>query len=231
MAYNFNKNLRDTNEFFQGGSTMYNPNNIVNTPSQGVGSGNGVQSADNKQNNNIQDNNIYNQQNSMSILQGYFPDMSSDQLSKYQKFVTPIPDEFYQETLADNPLYAQIQRERLGFLEGSRRLQRQGLQESLFSSQREARGLSGQRGFVSGRNMFKEISQAASLRGDELNQNFQRGLYDVGQDIADRLSGARRFYSGLQSDQMNQVLKLAELSDWFSQDDDDDYEERDWNPE
>ena len=30
MAYNFNKNLLDTNEFFQGGSSMYNQKLYIN---------------------------------------------------------------------------------------------------------------------------------------------------------------------------------------------------------
>ena len=249
--------------------SLYNPNDITKTASAGIGSGNPVQSAQQKQQNMFQQNNMsmdddgfgydpfgYDQPNAydynygaqnvsdpftttqtqtntnnfnpnasqsgmnqMDILRGYFPDIDDDTLSQYQQFITPIPGELYEATDPNFGLYTSLRKEKTGFLSDSRQRGREDLRSALFTGHREARGLEGRRGFVSGRTIVSDISEEAARKGDALNQSFQKGLWDINQDIVGRVSSARKYYQSLVGQQRRDMLSLAELSDYFKNED------------
>jgi len=88
----------------------------------------------------------------------------------------------------------------------------------LFQGQREARGMQGRRGFVTGRDFMGEISEAASVRGERAASAFGRGLYDIEEDIVDRVGAERRYVAGLEAQRRSDALRLAELAGLFNQD-------------
>jgi len=266
--------------------SLYNPNSIARTPSAGIGSGNPVQSAQQKQQNMSQGQNMqsnpylnnswygggggdigagswdwyseslggaydygYGGQNvadpyetttnttqssafdatasqqgmsQMDLLKGYFPDIDDDTLSQYQQFITPIPGELHEATDPNYGLYTALRKEKTGFLSDQRQRGREDLRSSLFTGYREARGLEGQRGFVSGRNILKDISRGAGRQGDTLNQAFGKGLWDINQDIVGRVASARKYYGDLVGQQRRDMLSLADLSDYFKTEEDED---------
>jgi hypothetical protein len=264
--------------------SLYNPNSIARTPSAGIGSGNPVQSAQQKQQNmsqgkNTQSNYLNNDwygdewgiggstfdwgftgslggawnegyggtnvadpyattddtqssvfdtsasqegMSQMDLLKGYFPDVDDDTLSQYQQFITPIPGELHEATDPGYGLYTALRKEKTGFLSSQRQRGREDLRSSLFTGYREARGLEGQRGFVSGRNILKDISREAGRQGDTLNQAFGKGLWDINQDIVGRVASARKYYGDLVGQQRRDMLSLADLSDYFKTEEDED---------
>tara|TARA_B100001250_G_scaffold22653_1_gene19084 strand:+ start:3134 stop:3982 length:849 start_codon:yes stop_codon:yes gene_type:complete len=280
MAFEFD-NMFDINN--KKSQSLYNPNDITKTASAGIGSGNPVQSAQQKQQNMTQGQNMqsnpylnnswyggggdigagswdwyseslggaydygYGAQNvsdpfettatnttqssafdatasqgsmsQMDLLRGYFPDIDDDTLSQYQQFITPIPGELYDATDPNFGLYTSLRKEKTGFLSDSRQRGREDLRSALFTGHREARGLEGKRGFVSGRTIVSDISEEAARKGDSLNQAFQKGLWDINQDIVGRVSSARKYYQSLVGQQRRDMLSLAELSDYFKNED------------
>ncbi len=260
---------RKYNSLFNLEQGMYNPNDIVRTPSAGIGSGNPVQSAQQKQQNmsqsmsysddewgigggtfdagftgslggafdegyggmNVADpyeetttptsTSLFNPEMSqgglspLELLQGYFPDIDDDILSQYSQFVSPLPDELYEATLEDAPIYEQMRTEQTGFLQDQRKMGRKRASDALFSGYETARGMAGKRGMGIGRDLFRDISREASYAGDEVNRLYARGVYDINQNIVDRIGAARMNYATLLGQQRGDVLKIAELADMF----------------
>jgi len=250
-------------------NSLYNPNSIMKMNSTGIGSGNKVQSAQQRQGNrgiigesfgqfgdtgfdygqfdgpNAYDYNYGNNdigdmgqtslttttqpnnfdasdsQEGMStkdLLKGYFPDIDDETLSQYEQFVSPIDSELYDATKQDYKLYQEYAQEQRGFLEQSRGIGRQKLQNSLFTGYEQARGVQAKSGFLSGRNMFSNISEQGNIAGDALNKSFSKGLYDVNQSIVDKIGSARQYYTGLVGQQRGDMLTLAKLTDMFKPD-------------
>lgn len=243
--------------------SLYNPNSIAKTPSAGIGSGNPVQSAQQKQQNMSQSMNTQSMGNGgnfgtggqdfdwyddvygynegglpedtttptstslfdptmsqgglspLELLQGYFPDIGDDILSQYTKFVTPLDDELYQSTLQDASIYQQMREEQTGFLQDQRGMGRRKVQDALFSGFEQARGYAGKRGLLSGRDFFSDISRQASYGGEDLNKLYSKGLYDINQNIVDRIGAAKLSYASLLGQQRGDVLRIAELADMF----------------
>ena len=69
--------------------------------------------------------------------------------------------------------------------------------------------------------MFRNISEQADISGDTLNKSFSKGLYDVNQNIVDKIGAARQYYTGLVGQQRGDMLTLAKLTDMFKPDEDD----------
>jgi len=231
--------------------SLYNPNSIARTPSAGIGSGNPVQSAQQKQQNMSQSMSYSNEQvydddvygynegglpedtttptstslfdptmsqgglSPLELLQGYFPDIGDDILSQYTQFVTPLEDELYQATQQDASIYQQMREEQTGFLQEQRGMGRRKVQDALFSGFEQARGYAGKRGLLSGRDFFSDISRQASYGGEDLNKLYSKGLYDINQNIVDRIGAAKMSYASLLGQQRGDVLRIAELADMF----------------
>ena len=142
--------------------------------------------------------------------------VTPDQLGQYSQFIGEIPEELYQLTDPSAEIYQQFRQERQGRLSDQLGETYSGLQSSLFQGQRQARGMQGRRGFVSGRNMMSDLSQMASERGSRAFSAFGRGLYDIEQNIVDRVGAERRYIAGLEAQRRNDALRLAELAGLFN---------------
>mgnify|MGYP003633107673 FL=1 len=151
--------------------------------------------------------------------------VSSDDLTKYSGFIGDIPEELYGLTDPNADIYKQFRSERQGRLSDQLGEAYSGLQQSLFTSSREARGMQGRRGFVSGRNMQSDMSKAASMQGEKLGSSFTRGLYDIEESIVDKVGAERKYLATLESQRRSDALKLAGLAGLF-----DDNEEEEESP-
>tara|TARA_R110000796_G_scaffold248502_1_gene375330 strand:+ start:120 stop:866 length:747 start_codon:yes stop_codon:yes gene_type:complete len=151
--------------------------------------------------------------------------VSSDDLTKYSGFIGDIPEELYGLTDPNADIYKQFRSERQERLSDQLGEAYSGLQQSLFTSSREARGMQGRSGFVSGRNMQSDMSKAASMQGEKLGSSFTRGLYDIEESIVDKVGAERKYLATLESQRRSDALKLAGLAGLF----DDNEEELDNN--
>ena len=86
----------------------------------------------------------------------------------------------------------------------------------MFQGQRQARGMQGKRGFVTGRDFMGEMSQEASMRGQRAASAFGRGLYDIEENIVDRIGSERRYMANLEAQRRSDALRLAELAGLFN---------------
>ena len=141
--------------------------------------------------------------------------VTPDQFSQYEQFVTPIPEELYELTDPTADIYQQFRQERQQRLSGQLGESVTGLQQSLFQGRREARGMGGRRGFVTGRRFMDDISQSAAMTGQRAFSAFGRGLYDIEEDIVERVGSERRYVAGLEAQRRSDALRLAELAGLF----------------
>lgn len=149
--------------------------------------------------------------------------VSSDDLTKYSGFIGDIPEELYGLTDPNADIYKQFRSERQGRLSDQLGEAYSGLQQSLFTSSREARGMQGRSGFVSGRNMQSDMSKAASMQGEKLGSSFTRGLYDIEESIVDKVGAERKYLATLEAQRRSDALRLAGLAGLF--DDNEELEE------
>ena len=165
-------------------------------------------------------NGMFTPQSSMDFLESMYKPLgvTQDQFGQYSQFLGEIPEELYQLTDPNADIYQQFRQERQGRLSDQLGETYTGLQSSLFQGQREARGMQGRRGFVTGRDFMGEISEAASVRGERAGSAFGRGLYDIEEDIVDRVGAERRYVAGLEAQRRSDALRLAELAGLFNQD-------------
>tara|TARA_R100000655_G_scaffold75459_1_gene114343 strand:- start:1419 stop:1994 length:576 start_codon:yes stop_codon:yes gene_type:complete len=165
-------------------------------------------------------NGMFTPQSSMDFLESIYKPLgvTQDQFGQYSQFLGEIPEELYQLTDPNADIYQQFRQERQGRLSDQLGETYTGLQSSLFQGQREARGMQGRRGFVTGRDFMGEISEAASVRGERAASAFGRGLYDIEEDIVDRVGAERRYVAGLEAQRRSDALRLAELAGLFNQD-------------
>jgi len=165
-------------------------------------------------------NGMFTPQSSMDFLESMYKPLgvTQDQFGQYSQFLGEIPEELYQLTDPNADIYQQFRTERQGRLSDQLGETYTGLQSSLFQGQREARGMQGRRGFVTGRDFMGEISEAASVRGERAASAFGRGLYDIEEDIVDRVGAERRYVAGLEAQRRSDALRLAELAGLFNQD-------------
>jgi hypothetical protein len=141
--------------------------------------------------------------------------VTPDQFSQYEQFVTPIPEELYELTDPTADIYQQFRQERQQRLSGQLGESVTGLQQSLFQGRREARGMGGRRGFVTGRRFMDDISQSAAMTGQRAFSAFGRGLYDIEEDVVERVGSERRYVAGLEAQRRSDALRLAELAGLF----------------
>ena len=165
-------------------------------------------------------NGMFTPQSTMDFLESMYQPLgvTQDQFGQYSQFLSEIPEELYALTDPNADIYQQFRTERQGRLSDQLGETYTGLQSSLFQGQREARGMQGRRGFVTGRDFMGEISEAASMRGERAASAFGRGLYDIEEDIVDRVGAERRYVAGLEAQRRSDALRLAELAGLFNQD-------------
>ena len=165
-------------------------------------------------------NGMFTPQSTMDFLESMYQPLgvTQDQFGQYSQFLGEIPEELYALTDPNADIYQQFRTERQGRLSDQLGETYTGLQSSLFQGQREARGMQGRRGFVTGRDFMGEISEAASMRGERAASAFGRGLYDIEGDIVDRVGAERRYVAGLEAQRRSDALRLAELAGLFNQD-------------
>ena len=163
---------------------------------------------------------MFTPQSTMDFLESMYQPLgvTQDQFGQYSQFLGEIPEELYALTDPNADIYQQFRTERQGRLSDQLGETYTGLQSSLFQGQREARGMQGRRGFVTGRDFMGEISEAASMRGERAASAFGRGLYDIEEDIVDRVGAERRYVAGLEAQRRSDALRLAELAGLFNQD-------------
>jgi len=177
----------------------------------------------NEENDTFDENNVNpNRMSSMDFLQSVFGPLGvdRDRLSQFEQFVTPIPDELFDLTNPDADIYQQFRSDRQDRLNTQLGETFGGLQQTLFQGQRQARGMQGRRGFVSGRDVMSDMSQMAADRGSRAFSAFGRGLYDIEQNIVDRVGAERRYIAGLESQRRSDALRLAELAGLFRDEED-----------
>lgn len=161
-------------------------------------------------------------QDPLDILKDYFPDADLAELEKLTKFVTVIPTEVYDAADPSAEMYSLMRQERTSQLEGARDLSEDNLRGSLFRSLEQARGMQGKRGFALGRNIYGDVSEAAATRFEGVQGEFGRGLYNINEEIINRITGAQKYLAGLEGQQKSDLLKLADLAGLLDPDDDDD---------
>jgi len=141
--------------------------------------------------------------------------VSADDLTKYSGFIGDIPEELYGLTDPNADIYKQFRSERQGRLSDQLGESYSGLQQSLFTGSREARGMQGRSGLVSGRNIQADMSRVASMQGEKLGSAFTRGLYDIEESIVDKVGAERKYLATLEAQRRSDALKLAGLAGLF----------------
>jgi hypothetical protein len=168
------------------------------------------------------------QQNNLSILRGFFPSsgypgLTDEMLSEYTGFLGEIPEELYDLTDPESDYYTLQRGERVGFLQGDINTSLSGnlksLQQGLFQTSREARGMQGKRGFLQGRDFMREVRGEArreqSRRGRELSDTYGKGLYSINEDILGQLDENRRYVASLEADQRRTALDIGRAAEIF----------------
>jgi len=141
--------------------------------------------------------------------------VSTDDLTKYSGFIGDIPEELYGLTDPNADIYKQFRSERQQRLSDQLGESYSGLEQSLFTSSRQARGMEGRSGLVSGRNVQADMSRVASMQGDKIGSAFGRGLYDIEESIVDKVGAERKYLATLESQRRSDALKLAGLAGLF----------------
>lgn len=144
--------------------------------------------------------------------------VSSQQYGQYSQFLGEIPEELYALTDPSAEIYQQFRTEQQARLSEQLGETYSGLEQSLFQGQREARGMQGRAGLVRGRDFMSEISEQVAMRGQRAASTFGRGLYDIEEDIVERVGAERRYVSGLEAQRRSDALRLAELAGLFNND-------------
>ena len=203
-------------DIIQGGiPSFFNPNTITDTSTQGPGSGNGVQSAQQKQQYGSQ---IDWGQDPLGILQSAFPETPIDVLSKYAWAISPIDQSLYQLSDPNSLIYQQMFGEYSEFLGDEYRGRRQrGMGENIGMSEKRFGGM-GKRGFRSGRDWQGQQSRATSEYGQQIGQQFGKGLYDIKSDIIDRAQRNKEYMTRLEDNRRMSLLRLAELGEFIDTD-------------
>ena len=160
--------------------------------------------------------------------------VTSEQYGQYSQFLGEIPEELYALTDPSADIYQQFRTEQQGRLSDQLGETYTGLEQSLFQGQREARGMQGRAGLVRGRDFMGELSQQMSMQGQRAGSAFGRGLYDIEEDIVERVGAERRYVAGLEAQRRSDALRLAELAGLFNNTfntspDDDDEEQQDYD--
>lgn len=145
--------------------------------------------------------------------------VTSQQYGQYSQFLGEIPEELYTLTDPSAEIYQQFRTEQQGRLSDQLGETYTGLEQSLFQGQREARGMQGRAGLVRGRDFMGEISQQVSMQGQRAGSAFGRGLYDIEQDIVDRVGAERKYVAGLEANRRSDALRIAELAGLFDEND------------
>jgi hypothetical protein len=145
--------------------------------------------------------------------------VTSQQYGQYSQFLGEIPEELYTLTDPSAEIYQQFRTEQQGRLSDQLGETYTGLEQSLFQGQREARGMQGRAGLIRGRDFMGEISEQVAMKGQRASSAFGRGLYDIEQDIVDRVGAERRYVAGLEANRRSDALRLAELAGLFDEND------------
>lgn len=215
MAYNDN--------IIQGGNLpgAYNPNNeIMNSPSQGPGSGNGVQPA--------VGSSLFNNQGAqgaqftgdpLSVLQSFFPDTAISELSKYTQFAAPISQDLYDAADEGNVMYDIQYDEKADFLGEAYSSNRKGAMSSLFGAKEKFRGSAGKRGGLGlGRDFMSEVSKQGQDMSDKYAGQYSKGLYDIKSSIADEISRNKLLLSQAEAERRRGFMDLARLGEFLVDD-------------
>lgn len=141
--------------------------------------------------------------------------VGSNQYSQYEQFFTTIPEELYALTDPSAEIYQQYRTEQQARLSEQLGETYSGLEQSLFQGQREARGMQGRAGLVRGRDFMGELSQQMAMQGQRAASAFGRGLYDIEEEIVERVGSERRYLAGLEAQRRTDALKIAELAGLF----------------
>jgi len=215
MAYN--------DDIIQGGNLpgAYNPNNeIMNSPSQGPGSGNGVQPA--------VGSSLFNNQSAqgaqftgdpLSVLQSFFPDTAISELSKYTQFAAPISQELYDAANQDDVRYDIQYDEQADFLGARYGDELNVAKSSLFGAKEKLRGSAGKRaGLGLGRDFSADISEDAGMFATKAANQFGKGLYDIKSSIADEISRNKLILSQAEAERRRGFMDLARLGEFLVDD-------------
>jgi|TARA_E500000178_G_C16838308_1_gene669373 hypothetical protein len=156
-------------------------------------------------------------QSPLDFLQSMYEPLgvTPEQYGQYQQFIPEIPAELYEITDPSADIYQQFRAERRGILSEQLGETYSGLQQSLFSGQRQARGMEGRRGFVTGRDFMGDVSELAGMRGQRAASAFGRGLYNIEEDIVNRVGAERRYLATLESQRRSDALRVADLAGLF----------------
>jgi len=142
--------------------------------------------------------------------------VTSQQYGQYSQFLGEIPEELYALTDPSAEIYQQFRTEQQARLSEQLGETYSGLEQSLFQGQRQARGMQGRAGLVRGRDFMSEISEQMPMRGQRAASAFGRGLYDIEEDIVERVGAERRYLAGLEAQRRSDALRLAELAGLFN---------------
>lgn len=142
--------------------------------------------------------------------------VTSQQYGQYSQFLGEIPEELYALTDPSAEIYQQFRTEQQARLSEQLGETYSGLEQSLFQGQRQARGMQGRAGLVRGRDFMSEISEQMAMRGQRAASAFSRGLYDIEEDIVERVGAERRYLAGLEAQRRSDALRLAELAGLFN---------------
>tara|TARA_R100001594_G_scaffold137042_1_gene179783 strand:+ start:1277 stop:2023 length:747 start_codon:yes stop_codon:yes gene_type:complete len=205
--------------------STFNPNQISNTPGQGPGSGSGVQSAqDAQQNQQYANSSLLGRSpqftgDPLAILHSFFPEASLGELSNYTSFVSPISEDLYAAADEDDPRYTQMFEEEAGFVSERYSADRRKGQTSLFGAKEEFRGSAGKRaGIGLGRDFFKNISEEGGRYSQELAQGYGKSLYDIKTGIVDEISRNKLLLAQAEAERRRSYMDLARLGEFLVED-------------
>ena len=158
-------------------------------------------------------------QSNQDFLQSLFGPLGvgADAYSDYAQFIPEVPEELYLLTDPTANIYQQLRGERQARLSTQLGESYSGIQQSLFETQRQARGMQGRAGFVTGADLAGDASRRAAMVGEKASSAFSRGLYDIEQDIVEQVGAEQRYVAGLEAQRRSDALKVAELADLFDE--------------
>ena len=192
-----------------------NPNTeIAKTASQGLGSGNGVQSAQAVQNNmSTNRSNVDFTQNPLDILTSLFPNVNPSTLQDYTPFIAPISQELYDAADPNNAMYNIQFQERAGFAGDVLDMRRGKAMNQIYSAADKFRGSAGKRGtgLNIGRDFMGELSREASFLSEDMTGSYGKSLYDITSSIVDEINRNKLLVSQAEATRRQTAMQLAGL--------------------
>jgi len=196
-----------------------NPNTeIAKTASQGIGSGNGVQSAQAVQNNmSTNRSNVDFTQNPLDILTSLFPNVNPSTLQDYTPFIAPISQELYDAADPNNAMYNIQFQERAGFAGDVLDMRRGKAMNQIYSAADKFRGSAGKRGtgLNIGRDFMGELSREASFLSEDMSGSYGKSLYDITSSIVDEINRNKQLVSQAEATRRQTAMQLAGLGEFF----------------